>query len=106
MSFPHRNTHFSNTSIFLTAMDLFIATLILYMAIAGMTGITQGIWRLFVHIYHHWWVIFQLPVYWVGLVVWLLFLIMACIFISLAATVYYQMWGSVKDLFASEEEVY
>lgn len=106
MSFPHRNPHFSNTSVSITVMDVVFATILLYLTIAGTIGVTQGIWHICAHVAHFWWFILQLPVYWVAVMVWLSVIIMACLLLALAMTVYYQVWQSLLEMFSPEDEAY
>lgn len=107
MSFPHRKPSLFNTTAVVTIIDLFIATMILFSTAASMVGITKAMWHGCVYIWQHWWIIFQLPIYWVAIVFWLLLVIVACVFVAISCTVYNQVWNSFKAwIIPEEDEVY
>lgn len=105
MTFPHRKTPIFNTPAFVTILDLFFATMILGSTIMSMVGITKSLWLGCMYVGHHWWIIFQLPVYWLAIVVWLVLVILACVLVALSCTMYGQAWVTFKNHFAPEDEV-
>lgn len=105
MAFPHRNTAFTTTSLFAPLLDALVAGFVLFMTVVGMVGLTQGLWQLCVHVHRHWWLLFQLPLYWIILVVWLLLCIVACFMVAIAGVVLGMARSAVKELFANDVAV-
>jgi hypothetical protein len=98
--FPRINPRVSRTTIQLTIMDYFFATVLMIMACAIVRYGTATLWGGCVYVFHHWYLIFQLPFYWLALVAWLLNIIFACFVISLGCMIYYQGWQWTKLIFS------
>jgi hypothetical protein len=100
MAFPHRNPRVSNTTIFLTGTDYFFGTVSLILAYLLAKESTWVLWYACTYVYHHWYFVFCLPVFWLSIVAWLL-VIIACFFIvAMGCLIYRQGWSDTKLIFS------
>jgi hypothetical protein len=102
--FPRINPRLTSpvSIILLTLMDYCVATMISAVAIAIGWFSTGALWKGCVHVFQHWYLVFQLPYYWVAFVTWLLILLLCCVIFAVGCIIYKQGWQWTCMVFSAQ----